>query len=202
VNRIEKLQRHFLWGGIKEEFKFHLVNWSTSLPETTSEVSSGLVLNRIPLGGLEVTTLGATEGASPASLVFVGDSFRSEPSLAAVTGTAPFMSSSGGESSSSQVFSVSSSQTPASKEFGFPPSPALDLGFLADPAPSSAPVFKFTPLGPLQIPRLCFVPLSLAGAAILGEKLHSPLLVVVSKPFSVLLQEGEETKGRAICEVE
>jgi hypothetical protein len=29
MNRIVKLQRDFLWGGIKEEFKFHLVNWST-----------------------------------------------------------------------------------------------------------------------------------------------------------------------------
>jgi hypothetical protein len=29
ANRIEKLQRDFLWGGMKEEFKFHLVNWST-----------------------------------------------------------------------------------------------------------------------------------------------------------------------------
>jgi hypothetical protein len=28
VNRIEKLQRDFLWGGINEEFKFHLVKWS------------------------------------------------------------------------------------------------------------------------------------------------------------------------------
>jgi hypothetical protein len=53
---------------------------------------------------------------SPASSVFVGDSFRSEPSLAAVIGTDPFISSFGGESSSSQVFPVSSSRTLASKE--------------------------------------------------------------------------------------
>jgi hypothetical protein len=25
---LEKLQRDFLWGGIGDEFKFHLVNWS------------------------------------------------------------------------------------------------------------------------------------------------------------------------------
>jgi len=29
TNRIEKLQRDFLWRGIKEEFKFHQVQWST-----------------------------------------------------------------------------------------------------------------------------------------------------------------------------
>jgi hypothetical protein len=28
ANRIEKLQRDFLWGGIGDEFKFHLVSWS------------------------------------------------------------------------------------------------------------------------------------------------------------------------------
>lgn len=27
--RIEKLQRDFLWGGMGEEFKFHLVKWDT-----------------------------------------------------------------------------------------------------------------------------------------------------------------------------
>jgi hypothetical protein len=74
-----------------------------SLPKTTTEVSSGLVLNRLPPGGLEVTALGAKEGASLASSVFVGDSSRSEPLSAAVTGTE---SSSEGELSSSQVFPV------------------------------------------------------------------------------------------------
>jgi len=102
---------------------------SPSLLETTLELSSGLVLNRLPPGGLEVTGLGVTEGVSPASPIFVGDSFRSKPSSAAVTRTAPVVSSSGGELSSSQVFPVSSSQTPASKEFGFPPSPAPDWVF-------------------------------------------------------------------------
>jgi hypothetical protein len=28
VNRIENLQQDFLWGGVGEEFKFHLVSWS------------------------------------------------------------------------------------------------------------------------------------------------------------------------------
>jgi hypothetical protein len=34
---IEKLQRDFLWGGIGEEFKFHLVNWS----KVCSSISNG-----------------------------------------------------------------------------------------------------------------------------------------------------------------
>jgi hypothetical protein len=29
ANGIEKLQRDFPWGGFREEFKFHLVKWST-----------------------------------------------------------------------------------------------------------------------------------------------------------------------------
>jgi hypothetical protein len=37
ANRIEKLHRDFLWGGIGEEFKFHLVNWS----KVYSPISSG-----------------------------------------------------------------------------------------------------------------------------------------------------------------
>ena len=28
ANRIEKIQRDFLWGGLGVEFKYHLVNWS------------------------------------------------------------------------------------------------------------------------------------------------------------------------------
>lgn len=27
ANRIEKLRRDFSWGGLDEEFKFHLVSW-------------------------------------------------------------------------------------------------------------------------------------------------------------------------------
>jgi hypothetical protein len=27
VKRFERLQREFLWGGIRDEVKFHLVNW-------------------------------------------------------------------------------------------------------------------------------------------------------------------------------
>jgi hypothetical protein len=27
AKRIERIQREFLWQGIEEEFKFHLVNW-------------------------------------------------------------------------------------------------------------------------------------------------------------------------------
>ena len=31
ANRIAKLQRDFLWGGLGDEPKFHLVNWSTEI---------------------------------------------------------------------------------------------------------------------------------------------------------------------------
>jgi hypothetical protein len=27
-NRLEKIQRDFLWGGIGDEFKYHLIKWS------------------------------------------------------------------------------------------------------------------------------------------------------------------------------
>jgi len=37
ANRIKKLHRDFLWGGIGEEFKFHLVNWA----KVCSPISSG-----------------------------------------------------------------------------------------------------------------------------------------------------------------
>jgi hypothetical protein len=55
----------------------------------------------------------------------------------------------------------------------FSPLPTGDLGFSADLAPL-APIFKFTLLGTLQIPKPCFAPPSLAGVAVLGEKLRSP----------------------------
>jgi hypothetical protein len=37
AKRIEKLQRDFLWGGLKEEFKYHLVNWD----KVCSPISEG-----------------------------------------------------------------------------------------------------------------------------------------------------------------
>jgi hypothetical protein len=72
---------------------------SSSPPETTSKVSSGLYLVRPPLGGLEVAASVATEGAGPTTSVSVGGSIRSKPSSSAVTGTTSFLSSTGGESS-------------------------------------------------------------------------------------------------------
>jgi len=36
---LEKLQRDFLWGGVGDEFKFHLVNWRTIC---SSKASGGL----------------------------------------------------------------------------------------------------------------------------------------------------------------
>jgi hypothetical protein len=81
--------------------------------------------------------------------------------------------------------------------FGFPPSPAPDLGFPADSASVS---FKFTPLGKLLIPKPLVAPPSLAEAANLGEKLRSPLPVVVSKLFQCYyrrakkLREGHSVK--------
>jgi hypothetical protein len=61
-------------------------------------------------------------------------------------------------------------------------------------------VFKVSPLRPLQIPQPRFAPLSLAGAAMLGEKLRFSLPVVVSKPFqrycrrAKVLKEGQSVK--------
>jgi hypothetical protein len=37
AKRIEKLQRDFLWGGLNEEFKYHLVNWD----KVCSPISEG-----------------------------------------------------------------------------------------------------------------------------------------------------------------
>jgi hypothetical protein len=39
VNRIEKIQHDFLWGGLGEEFKYHLVSWS----KVCSLISEGKV---------------------------------------------------------------------------------------------------------------------------------------------------------------
>jgi hypothetical protein len=41
AKRIKKIQRDFLWGGIGEEFKYHLVNWRT-------------VCTPLPMGGLGI----------------------------------------------------------------------------------------------------------------------------------------------------
>ena len=37
ANRIEKLQRDFLWGGVGDEFKYHMVKWS----KVCSMISAG-----------------------------------------------------------------------------------------------------------------------------------------------------------------
>jgi len=53
ANRIEKLQRDFLWGGIGEEFKYHLVSWAkvcSPISEGGLGICSVLVL-RVMLGG-------------------------------------------------------------------------------------------------------------------------------------------------------
>jgi len=39
ANRLEKLQRDFLWGDIGDDFKYHLVKWSTIF---SSKISGGL----------------------------------------------------------------------------------------------------------------------------------------------------------------
>jgi hypothetical protein len=48
ANRLEKLRRNLLWGGIGEKFKFHLVSWSkvcTSIFEGGLGVQNLLVFN-------------------------------------------------------------------------------------------------------------------------------------------------------------
>jgi len=162
-------------------------------PVTTTEVSSGLVLNRIPNGGSEDTALGAKKGASPGSTGFVGVSPRPEPPSVAddgfISGTE---SPSGGESSRSQVIPAVSSWNPASHLFGFPPSPAPDLGFPAATTVS----FNFTPLGKLQIPKSLPVTPSIAGADILGEKLRSPLPMAVSLPFQCYYRRAKKLREK------
>jgi len=125
---------------------------SSSMPETTSKVSSGLILVLPPPRGLEVTASVATKGAGPAISVSVRGSIRSEPLSSAITGTTSFMPSTEGELSN--VHTVLSSQTPASKEssegmgmvssgsFGFchPPLPAPKLLLPVAPASSQGSV--------------------------------------------------------------
>jgi hypothetical protein len=123
---------------------------SSSPSKKSSKVSSGLILVRPPPGGLEVAASVATKGAGPAISISIGGSIRSEPSSSTVTRTTSFMPSTGGESSN--VHTVLSSQTPASKEssegmgmgmvssgsFGFchPPLSAPELLLLVAPAAS------------------------------------------------------------------
>jgi len=55
ANSIEKLRRNFLWGGIGEEFKFHLVSWSkvcSSMSEGGLGVRNLLMFNHALLGWL------------------------------------------------------------------------------------------------------------------------------------------------------
>jgi hypothetical protein len=42
INRLEKLQREFLWGGLDNEPKLHLINWCNTYDPVFS-ISSGLI---------------------------------------------------------------------------------------------------------------------------------------------------------------
>jgi hypothetical protein len=53
ANRLEKLQQNFLWGGIVEEFKYHLISWTkvyTLIFEGGLRVLNLLVFNQALLG--------------------------------------------------------------------------------------------------------------------------------------------------------
>jgi hypothetical protein len=53
ANRIKKLQRDFLWGGLGEEFKYHLVSWSkvcSPLSKGGLRIQNLLVFNHALLG--------------------------------------------------------------------------------------------------------------------------------------------------------
>jgi hypothetical protein len=53
ASRIEKLHRDFLWGGIGEEFKFHLVNWSKVYYPITNgglDIRNLRIFNKVLLG--------------------------------------------------------------------------------------------------------------------------------------------------------
>jgi hypothetical protein len=53
ANRIKKLQRGFLWGGIGEEFKYHLVSWVKvcfPISEGGLNIQNLRMFNRVLLG--------------------------------------------------------------------------------------------------------------------------------------------------------
>jgi len=53
ANRIEKLHRDFLWGGVGEEFKYHLVSWSkvcSPISEGGLGIRNFRILNKALLG--------------------------------------------------------------------------------------------------------------------------------------------------------
>jgi hypothetical protein len=192
----------FYWGGSTRRFRIGpSLDWKRSscrlgrfLPNSKTVRPTRIISEMSPesafgeLLGLYFTGGGSTRrsrtnpvGVGPVSPVTLGCSLRQIPSSSITSGMAPFLSSFRGGSSGLQVTPVPSS--PASTIFGFPLSLALDPNFSAVSAHSPTTVFKFIPLRPLQIPQPDFAPLSLDGAAGLGEKLRSFLPMVVSKPF-------------------
>jgi hypothetical protein len=53
ANRIEKLQRDFLWGGIGDEFKYHIVSWAkvcSPISEGGLDIRNLRMFNRTLLG--------------------------------------------------------------------------------------------------------------------------------------------------------
>lgn len=53
ANRLEKLQRNFLWDGLVDEFEYHQVSWSkvcSSISEGGLGVRNLLMFNRALLG--------------------------------------------------------------------------------------------------------------------------------------------------------
>jgi len=165
------------------------------IPEMSPESASRELMGLHFIGGGS-TRRSRTDpvGVGLVSPVPLGCSLRQMPSSSTAIGMAPFLSSPGGGSSGLHVIPVPSSHFPASTVFGFPPSPALDPDFPAVPTHSTAVVFKFIPLRPLQIPQPGFAPSSIAGAAGLGEKLRSSHPVVVSKPFQCYYQRAKKLR--------